>query len=371
MSLTWDLDRVSAGIAAAALDRSAWKPALQRLSDTVGGVGVQLIPVNHRTEQIWTDGVSELADRYIREGWHLREVRARGLPAMLRRGLMVDQDFMTLDEIRKSEYYNDALGPHGLRWFAGIRTDAGPDLCVAAIQRTIAQGPFEPDEQARLAPLRGPLSTAATVCWELNLARASGLADAFDVLGSAALILGRGGQVLRANRTAETTLTSELRIVNRRLAALDQDLSRRIDRLVGQATSSLSGAALGPPVAVPRLGRRPLLVYAVPLVGKALDIFTAARALVIVVDLDARAVPAETHLRQALALTPAEARLAQQLAGGEALDAAADLLQIGKETARSQLKAVFAKTDTSRQAELVALLARLLANQHRDTGAGG
>jgi DNA-binding CsgD family transcriptional regulator len=81
-----------------------------------------------------------------------------------------------------------------------------------------------------------------------------------------------------------------------------------------------------------------------------------------VVDLDARAVPAETHLRQVFGLTLAESRLLARLAHGEALETAADLLQIAKETARTQLKAVFAKTEAGRQAELVALVTRLLSD---------
>jgi DNA-binding CsgD family transcriptional regulator len=57
-------------------------------------------------------------------------------------------------------------------------------------------------------------------------------------------------------------------------------------------------------------------------------------------------------------LTPAEQRLAVQLASGLSLRQSADRLGITYQTARSQLKAVFSKTGTSRQAELVALLAR-------------
>jgi pimeloyl-ACP methyl ester carboxylesterase/DNA-binding CsgD family transcriptional regulator/PAS domain-containing protein len=56
------------------------------------------------------------------------------------------------------------------------------------------------------------------------------------------------------------------------------------------------------------------------------------------------------------ALTPAEARLTQQLAQGLTLDAYAVEQGISSSTARTQLKAVFAKTGVSRQAELIATL---------------
>jgi DNA-binding CsgD family transcriptional regulator len=65
-------------------------------------------------------------------------------------------------------------------------------------------------------------------------------------------------------------------------------------------------------------------------------------------------------LRSAFRLTETEARLASQLAFGNSLEGAADQFGIAKETARSHLKSIFAKTGVHRQAELVAVLAKLL-----------
>jgi DNA-binding CsgD family transcriptional regulator len=64
-------------------------------------------------------------------------------------------------------------------------------------------------------------------------------------------------------------------------------------------------------------------------------------------------------LRSAFGLTGAEAKLAAQLASGDALERAAERLGIAKTTARNQLRAIFSKTGVHRQAELVALLATL------------
>ena len=58
-------------------------------------------------------------------------------------------------------------------------------------------------------------------------------------------------------------------------------------------------------------------------------------------------------------LTPAEARLAARLACGESLEEASERLAVSLGTARNQLKAIFTKTETNRQAELVALLWRV------------
>jgi DNA-binding CsgD family transcriptional regulator len=76
-------------------------------------------------------------------------------------------------------------------------------------------------------------------------------------------------------------------------------------------------------------------------------------AAVFLVDPDRRLELPLEALRQLYGLTPAEARLASLLAEGVGLPEAAAQLGITRETAKSTLHAIFAKTDTRRQAELV------------------
>lgn len=70
-------------------------------------------------------------------------------------------------------------------------------------------------------------------------------------------------------------------------------------------------------------------------------------------------IPAEARLQDLFGLTRAEVRLAQGLARGESLEEVALSLNIRMTTARTQLAAIFAKTDTRRQAKLVAILSRI------------
>ena len=66
--------------------------------------------------------------------------------------------------------------------------------------------------------------------------------------------------------------------------------------------------------------------------------------------------PGVIRLRAEFGLTKAEARLALFLADGASLPSIAQAFDVKLTTIRSQLQQVFAKTGTSRQAELVALL---------------
>ncbi len=67
-------------------------------------------------------------------------------------------------------------------------------------------------------------------------------------------------------------------------------------------------------------------------------------------------------LRELYQLTPAEARLAHMLVSGDALTDIAEKLGVSHNTVRNQLKSVFSKTGTKRQAELVGLILSTPAN---------
>jgi DNA-binding CsgD family transcriptional regulator len=71
--------------------------------------------------------------------------------------------------------------------------------------------------------------------------------------------------------------------------------------------------------------------------------------------------PSIAVLRQAYGLSPAEARLAAEIGKGRDLKEIAAGHGVSEGTVRAQLKAIFAKTDTHRQAELVALINRLIS----------
>jgi DNA-binding CsgD family transcriptional regulator len=72
----------------------------------------------------------------------------------------------------------------------------------------------------------------------------------------------------------------------------------------------------------------------------------------------------EDNVRCQFGLTPSEARVALHLVTGETLRSAATELHISYETARTQLKRIFSKTGTCRQAELVVLIVTAFSNRY-------
>ena len=106
---------------------------------------------------------------------------------------------------------------------------------------------------------------------------------------------------------------------------------------------------------VPKRKGRPLVAYMWSFPWSEDD---GPKPVLILIDLDRRSEPGEALLRQLFGLTGAEAKLAARMAGGRSLEDLAGELGVTMGTARAQLRSIFAKTQTNRQAELVALLNR-------------
>ena len=90
-----------------------------------------------------------------------------------------------------------------------------------------------------------------------------------------------------------------------------------------------------------------------------------AAAAIFLDDPELHPVIPEEVLRMLFGLSAAEARLAVRILNGNSTSEAAELGQVSRETVKSQLSAVFHKTGTRRQGELIRLLSTLPSMQVR------
>ncbi|MBR1142058.1 helix-turn-helix transcriptional regulator [Bradyrhizobium sp. AUGA SZCCT0431] len=357
----WNFGPAEQEFAEAGLDPTRWVQALTSVAAATGSFGAVMLPLSGDAlpNVPYTENVSRVMEDYFRDGWHSQDERMRTVPTLTQCGVADDFDGHSADEIAKHPYYQEFLAPHGLRWYAGVKVACGDDLWAVALQRTIDQGPFSADEKDELARISSRLSTGAAIARALSASAAAGALEAFEMSGTAVVLINRHGHVFKANASAERLLVDDIRIVKGQLTARDTRattaLNRALHNLLWRPTSGLSA-----PVALPRATGRPLLAYPARLSNSTANALADCQAMVILIDPDSRSSTPETNLRTVFRLTQAEARLATQLALGESLENVADQFGIGKETARSQLKSIFAKTGVHRQAELVAVLAKLL-----------
>ncbi|MCB4803660.1 DNA-binding CsgD family transcriptional regulator/PAS domain-containing protein [Methylobacterium brachiatum] len=339
----------------AVVDPARWPDLIERVSLASGSEGALLLRTDRTAlNALTTASLAESSKRYFEEGWHREDHRFRGLPMMRARGIAVDQDFTTPDEIARLPFYQDLLASSGLRWFAGVGFEVKGRLWCLALQRTVAQGLYEPHEQARLATLSPLLRRAGLLTAMIEQARLAGLAEAFDVIARAAMILDSEGRALRWNAAFGALFGADLKLAGGRLAVEEGEAARQLEAL-----SRPSGRAPISAIVVARRDAAPIAIHVVPLVGPTRGLFAGASTLLIASVPGSAPVPAATILQTAYRLTPAEARLAQTLSGGLTLAEAASRFAITAATARSQLKAIFAKTGATRQSDLIRLVTGL------------
>jgi DNA-binding CsgD family transcriptional regulator len=354
------LSRVRARLGEAVLEPARWPDLMDGICQAVGATGALLLQTDVRTPDVpRTASIDEFIKSYFGNGWHLRDTRARGGVPLLLGGepVIIDQDVVSLDEMRRDGLYNECMIPAGFKWFAAVGFHAGSAFWGLSIQRTIAEGPFEAEDKRALATLSRRLTETATLSTAVGRAALSGVTGTLNRLSRPAIILNSSGTVLDINAGADRLFNDELRVRRRRLFIKDQKAQSKLEAFLARMSVAPDSAALNvDPIAVRRTEQRPIVIRVLPIDGAASGPFLGARALLLLTELVPRPGPLPGLLINAFGLTPAEARLASLIASGASLDEIPEHLGITRDTARNQLKAVFAKTSTHRQAELVALL---------------
>ncbi|MBF9149865.1 helix-turn-helix transcriptional regulator [Novosphingobium sp. 1Y9A] len=244
---------------------------------------------------------------------------------------------------------------------AGGRPDEGRYEARFRVSRHNSLPDFTREERARLQALAQHLRIAVTLFEKLQFAGAEhGMFHATaQGLGLALLVLDRNRRIVSSNALAESLMAEDegLRRRGEELAFADGAHQKLVGEVLADASSGpLTRFRIERPV------HGDLVVTARPVELSA--IHSGAGALALFLARPNRQSGPETRrdpqgLRDLLGLTMAEARLAAVLGEGMSLVEAARALGIAHNTAKVQLRAVFAKTGVRRQAQLVALLASL------------
>jgi len=360
-----DIDRLHAvgnRLGEAVLDPGSWPILMDEICRAVGTTGAGLLQSDIRTSDVpTTDSAAELFKAYFDNNHHVSDIRAiRGVPLLLAGAPVVtDQDLFENESDMLRDPLYATLDQVGFRWWAAVGFQAGSALWGLALQRTPREGPFEASEKQVLARLSRRLTETATLSKAVGRLVLSGTTNALQYLRQPAVALDRFGFVIDTNEQAASSFDEDIGIRNRRLFVRDKRAKTSLDGFVDQLRTIPDTAALpAAAIVVRRDARRPVVIRVMPVDGAARSPFLNARAVLILTDLDSSPPPALDSFSQAFGLSPAETRLAALIATGVSPKQAAEQIGIARETARSQLKSVFAKTGTHRQSELVFLFSR-------------
>jgi DNA-binding CsgD family transcriptional regulator len=297
-----------------------------------------------------------LNDAYQGEEWWRVDEVSEAARAQKAIGLKFDYELVAPDTLRRSVLYNDFLQARGLGscmgW--GFAIDGEHWGCAALRGR---RHPFAEEDRPALQRMIPVVNRAVLLASRLRLARACGMAEGIEAAGHAAVVLDGRGMCAFISESAKRLFDAELAAPGGHLWAADPEAARGLAALAAAASGRLPGVLQS--VVVPRRDRRPVLVLPIRVRGVGLEMLPGARLVLLLVDLAPKPRRRLDLLRQVYRLTPREADVATRLAAGKSATMIADELALQVAAVRQVVKSVLEKTETHRQAELAALLARM------------
>jgi DNA-binding CsgD family transcriptional regulator len=372
--------------AAALANADQWRSVLHRLAEACGAEAVLLLPGQDAPVGAkWSVGADEFVEFGLRNGWYAQNPRVSRGTRVIRgsQDILTEDRLFTARELDHLPFNGEFVNRFGMRSFAGlIFAPEGPASVYLSIERRRDQGRFESTELAALSRALPHLQRAGRLASNVGDAHARGVLDAANALRCGAILLDRAARVVNVSEKAERHLghagESTLKLAaDGSLLAHDRAANVELQRLIGTALNTAVRATVsvstkgGGAVALPRLAqaiasggegqdrRLPLVISAAPVLGAGNDVFQRAKVILTITDPEERIEPTEALVRSAFGLTEAEARVAIALQQGSELSDIARGFSVSAGTVRTQLKAIFAKTGTHRQSDLVGLLARM------------
>jgi DNA-binding CsgD family transcriptional regulator/PAS domain-containing protein len=344
---------------------SDWRPFLSALGNAFRSHAVALHShdVMHQQGLIDTSvGVDEHLAQRFKDLAHEHPWYVHGGDRLLNTGMADDRGLLPEAVLYGSRFYGEILKPmridHGLA--VVLRHDGPASMTVLSINRDCQGGYFKASERELARSLLPHLRAAYLLQQRLGWLETLSITfrAALDRLEDGVVILDRRGVIQFANTSAERFAAQTI-------------YTRRADGRLCLPTRAQSSCLHGY-VAMADVDPQPLLMRVQDQRGlwiatlKACPVDRVANiqwgesgagVMLFFTPMQARVAPDRRATWERLwGFTRAEAVLAVHLADGSSLDEAADSLGVSINTVRTQVRALYAKTGTRRQPELIRAL---------------
>jgi DNA-binding CsgD family transcriptional regulator/PAS domain-containing protein len=353
-----------------------WPEALRLMCEALDAVASQLYVLDldtgrHSFATGWgepPEATRQLVERYQgpSSDWQRQALAARGPdadpdePFVLRR-------LPNAAELVESDFFKGWAGTLGYcDAITSVVLERDRRVGLVGVARHKSVG-IATDREVALMRLLAPHLRRAVAIGDLldmRTLEADALRGAVDGLSVGIGVVAADGAILHANAAARAMMAGEgpLRSDRGRLAARRADATAELLAAIGTAgrdDAALGGRGIGVVLGSAARAEAPAVAHVLPLTGGALRPGLVPRAAAAVFVTPAAAQSPLAAAARALGLTPAETRLLERLAGGATLAEAATALGIAETTAKAHLRSLFEKAGVHRQAELIALVARL------------
>lgn len=280
-------------------------------------------------------------------------------------------EFMGSEALLASDFYRLVMEPSDLYDVLGADFQIPREVEVRfRICRSKAARSFNDADRGIFRALLPHLQRAVHMHVRINKIESERAvySGAIDQMRVGAIILDESGNVLSVNQRARELLEQKdgvsLRDEQLVLSTRDRtrELQERVNRVIAQQKSG--GPAIVEAMRIPRssnAGELGLVIRPVP-ENQWAEAEAVPSAVIFLSDPSAQAEAPLQVIKQLFGFTPAEASLAMLMANGMTLDESADAMGVSRNTVRTHLRSVFAKTGVTRQPMLVSLILKSVAS---------
>jgi DNA-binding CsgD family transcriptional regulator len=332
-----------------------WPAVLELMGRRFGTKGGLLFS-NSTEGTRWLGGgpVAQAMQEFLESGWMPHNERPARIISRGHPGFLTDLDLSTKEEIASSAMFQEFLIPRGFAWASATFVPGlGDDMLILSVEGFTSHAASR-RAVPELDELRPHLARAAQLASQFRLERVKAYVAALDAIGAAAGVLSSNGNLLAANPRFQSELGHTVLDMRSRLHLSDT----RADAMLADALSRIrAGEPHGRSIVLRTMKQGARVLHILPIRREANDLFVNSTALAILTNpLRTPQVNADL-LRSLFDLTPAEAKLASCLVTGDrTLKQVAREFNVSASTVKTQLRAIFDKTGTTRQAELTQLL---------------
>jgi DNA-binding CsgD family transcriptional regulator len=343
-----------------------WRTILTKIADATASTGGVLF--GQTPSQVYFDYNGRLSEdcNRVYKARHLDNPWNRAMTNQPVGRVVLSDSVVPLDALRRTSFFDEVLKPQDTPHNTMMALAAKQDFVVAFnICRSARQGPMN-GADVRLIQLLAPHMTRSMhMAFRFHgygaLQRAEYLV--LDRLAVGVVLLAASRRVLYANAAARSHGRDggPLRLRQAGISVASQPHAQKLGELIRLA---LLGAPVGT-MTIPQTAELSLLTLLVtPLRGRDIERLgdlgmRDAAVLIFIIDPANKHGLPEAWVRDAYGLTTAEAKVALAAGSGLSIPEVAQKLGLSPNTVKTHLRKVFAKTATSRQAELARLMASL------------
>jgi DNA-binding CsgD family transcriptional regulator/PAS domain-containing protein len=354
----------------AALDPSRWTSVLQKTRDVVGGSAAAVFSKDARSRNLnvyyHCGGIDPRYQELYVETYEKLDPSTTAHVLGEVGETIGTADFMALDDFHETRFYQEWGRPQGLVDFAAAVLDrTATGAILLGVFRQQQHGLVDDDTRWRMRQIVPHIRRAMLIgkAIEFKTAKADAFAETLDGLSAGMFLVDQDGRIIHANASGYALLGegAALYEAGGRMRPTDATAARALKEIVAAASTSDNASGIKG-IAVPLTGRdgEPYAAHVLPLAsGKRhrVQAHYSAVAAVFIRKAEIETPSPPEVIARHYQLTPTELRVLLAIVEIGGVRETSDALGIGESTVKTHLHRLFSKTRTSRQADLVKLVA--------------